>query len=159
MWMFLLMRRWDGSNFMNCAIVNVRKGEIDAHELEKNLNAIFYKHNKWPWQIREMAPNFFSSILTIEECTWFSGYPYFWPWEWRWIMRKLLIGLETMILCLNYQLSRFKLSGFRLNEFPQNGDLGKPLHKLWLLVVFSWMWVWAPSLRASTGKLHYATAK
>jgi hypothetical protein len=46
-------------NFDNCAIVNIRKGEIDAHDLEKNLNAIFCKHKKWPWQIREMTPKNF----------------------------------------------------------------------------------------------------
>ncbi|KAM0882031.1 hypothetical protein ACQ4PT_032519 [Festuca glaucescens] len=44
--------RW--VNIENCAIVNVRKGDLNVQQLEKNLNAIFCKHKKWPWQIREV---------------------------------------------------------------------------------------------------------
>ncbi|KAM0832982.1 hypothetical protein ACQ4PT_064550 [Festuca glaucescens] len=41
-------------NIDNCAIVNIRKGDISVPDLEKNFNAIFCKHKKWPWQIREI---------------------------------------------------------------------------------------------------------
>ncbi|KAM0926450.1 hypothetical protein ACQ4PT_003521 [Festuca glaucescens] len=41
-------------NFKNCVVVNVRKWVINIQELEKNLNSIFGKQEKWPWQIRDL---------------------------------------------------------------------------------------------------------
>ncbi|KAM0902206.1 hypothetical protein ACQ4PT_019442 [Festuca glaucescens] len=41
-------------NFKNCAVINVRKGAISGADLEKNLNSIFCKHKKWPWQNRDL---------------------------------------------------------------------------------------------------------
>lgn len=36
-------------NFMNCAILNVMKGEVSASDLLVQLNGIFCKTKEWPW--------------------------------------------------------------------------------------------------------------
>ena len=41
-------------NIENVGIVNVRRGDLNEQQLEKNLNSIFCKHKKWPWQIRAL---------------------------------------------------------------------------------------------------------
>lgn len=41
-------------NFDNCAVVTIRRGEINMAEFEENLSEIFSKH--WPWQIRQLTP-------------------------------------------------------------------------------------------------------